>query len=92
MGLTSMRHAGTTRIPIVGLRKAKNTVVTASGRAERCAGRYGGEEVRIEGGHAVGEPEARDYAGNDGCKCDGVFKGGTTVNRLWMSVDKEEAD
>ena len=58
----------------------------------RRAGRYGGEEVRVEGEHALGVPEPRDHAEDDVYKCDGVFTAGVIINGRWMLVDKEDAD
>ena len=93
MGLASMRRDKTTRMPVVSLSKSEQYPCRdRRGRVECCAGRYGGEEVRVYGGHAFGVPESRDYAEDDGDGCGGVFKTGTIVNGRWMLVDKEEAD
>ena len=62
------------------------------GRIECGAGRYGCEEVRVEGGHMLGVPETRDYAEDDGYKGDGIFKAGAIINGRRVLVDKEETD
>lgn len=61
-------------------------------RVERGARGYGGEEVRVEGGHALGVPEASSYAEDDGHNRNGIFEAGAIVNGGRVLVDKQEAD
>ena len=61
-------------------------------RVERRAGHYGCEEFRVEGGHALGEPETGNFTEDDGYKGDGIFETGAIVDGCRVLVDKEETD
>ena len=50
------------------------------GRVEPSAGRFGREEVRVEGWQALGKPQTGNLAEDDGYEGDGIFEAGAIVN------------